>query len=574
MSDSLAGTAAVTEPTELVFAPMHVQADMIRRRELSPVRLTEAYLDRIRRWDPMLRAYITVTPDLALQAARRAESEIAAGRYLGPLHGIPFAVKDQMWTSGVRTTAASPLLREFIPTESATAVSRLQNAGAILLGKHNLDQWGKGGTTKHYFGQPRNPWDFLHSPSGSSSGSGIAVSAGLCSVALGEDTGGSVRQPAAANGVVGLRPTLGRVSRFGGIMYGWTSDCIGPLTRTVRDAAIVLEAIAGFDERDAISSRQPVPRYQEELGPDLRGLRVGVVDELADAKVVAPQVLELFGAAVEAMRVLGAEIQTVSLPYAKYSLFLLMLTTDADIAAAFLHHGLRDNWQQFDPGTRRRLAVGALVPSAIHNRAMRGRRLVRRQILQSLENVDLLVSPTNPVPPAPIAAQDSLISPDTNMGKTRRWCTFPFATANTPTASVPCGFTEDGLPVGLQIAGRPFEEGTVLRAAHAYEQATPWHQRHPDLVQGEIRFREASDSGVAAVGRDWRDIAVSDVALSRAKSLADAIDLPIPAEDLPEIAFRLDALLAEMRSMESAIGDELNALDPIPPVELELTRTC
>ncbi|MGH2417506.1 MAG: amidase, partial [Candidatus Limnocylindria bacterium] len=351
---------------DLAFLTTAEQGLRIRRRELSPVEVTQAYLDRIERWNPVLNAYITVTADQALVAAREAEGEVMAGRYRGPLHGIPFGVKDQIYTTGVRTTAASPILADFVPDRNATVVDRLDEAGAILIGKQNLDEWGKGGTVRHWFGQPRNPWNPLHTPSGSSSGSGVATAAGLCSGSLGEDTGGSVRQPAAANGVVGLRPTFGRVSRHGAIMHGWNADTIGPLARSVEDCALFLAAIAGMDQADPLTSDRPVPDYAAALTGDLRGLRLAIVTELATDLGIHPEVSAAFDRAVVALRDLGAEVEEVSLPLAEHATTLVMLTSDADIAAVLLHQWLRDRWDDFDVGTRRRLAVGCLVPAVVY----------------------------------------------------------------------------------------------------------------------------------------------------------------------------------------------------------------
>ncbi len=553
---------------ELAFLSVAEQGRLLAGRELSPIELTRAYLERIERWNPLLKAWITVTADRALEAAATAEREILAGRLRGPLHGIPYGVKDQMHAVGVRTTAASPILADFVPDHSAGVVERLDAAGAVLLGKQNLDEWGKGGTIRHWFGQPRNPWNLAHTPSGSSSGSGVATAAGLCAASLGEDTGGSVRQPAAANGVVGLRPTFGRVTRSGAIMHGWNSDTIGPITRTVEDGALLLGAIAGVDPRDPLTSDRPVPDYAAALTGDLSGLRVGVARELATDPAIDPRVRAAFDAAVAALRTLGAEVGEVSLPLAEHSMTLIMLTSDADIAAVFLHRWLRDRWPDFDVGTRRRLAVGCLVPAVVYSRAMRARVVVRRQILDALATYDVLVSPTNPVPPPRIDAAPGRIDASTNMGKLRRLCTYPFALANTPAISVPSGFTEDGLPLSLQVAGRPFGESTVFRVAHAYEQAHDWHRRHPDLErtsrtapdQAE-RFADTTVETRAAARRADTRVRPGDVA-----KMAAVVGLPIGDEDLEEVAVRLSGLLDDMDRVEAALGPLLDDTDPIPPV--------
>lgn len=553
---------------DLVFLTAAEQGRRIRRRELSPVELTRAYLDRIERWNPVLNAYITVTAERALDGARRAEAEITAGRYLGPLHGIPYGVKDQMCTSGVRTTAASRILADFVPDRNAHVVDRLTEAGAILIGKQNLDEWGKGGTIHHWFGQPRNPWNPLHTPSGSSSGSGVATAAGFCSGSLGEDTGGSVRQPAAANGVVGLRPTFGRVSRQGAIMYGWNADTIGPLTRTVEDCALFLSAIAGVDPGDPLTSERPVADYAAALTGDLRGLRLGIVSELSTNPAIHPEVSAAFARAVDVLRGLGAEVDEVSLPLAEHSTTIMMLTSDVDIAAVFLHQWLRDRWHDFDVGTRRRLAVGCLVPAVVYSRAMRARVLVRAQVLDRLGTYDALISPTNPMPPPRIDDGPGRIDASTGMGKLRRLCTYPFAVANTPTISVPSGFSETGLPLALQIAGRPFAESTVFRIAHAYEQANRWHERHPDLEQTSLllsgdgeEFAETTAATLTAAHRSDIRLTADEVA-----RMAATVGLAIPEEDRDEVAVRLSSLLDDMDRIERELRPMLNEVDPIPPV--------
>jgi aspartyl-tRNA(Asn)/glutamyl-tRNA(Gln) amidotransferase subunit A len=408
----------------------------------------------------------------------------------------------------------------------------------------------------------------LHTPSGSSSGSGVATAAGLCSASLGEDTGGSVRQPAAANGVVGLRPTFGRVSRSGAIMHGWNADTIGPLTRSVEDCALFLGAIAGADPADPLTSDRPVPDYAAALTGDLHGLRIAVVTELATHPAIQPAVSEAFDRAIRTLSELGAQVDEVSLPLAEHATTLVMLTSDADIAAFFLHRWLRERWDDFDVGTRRRLAVGCLVPAVVYSRAMRARVLVRGQVLDSLATYDALISPTNPAPAPRIDAGPGRIDASTNMGKVRRLCTYPFSVANTPTISVPSGFSQEGLPLALQVAGRPFDESTVFRIAHAYEQAHPWHEQHPDLektslllpAEGE-RFAETTDETRSAARRPDARLTDGDVA-----RMAATIGLSIPDDDLDEVAVRLSSLLDDMDRIEHQLGSRLSEIDPIPPV--------
>jgi aspartyl-tRNA(Asn)/glutamyl-tRNA(Gln) amidotransferase subunit A len=460
------------------------QARLIETRELSPVDLVRASLERIARYDAKLRAYITVCAEQALAEAKQAETDIAAGRYRGALHGLPFGVKDQLCTKGIRTTLGSRIHADYVPDHDATVIARLKAAGAILIGKENLHEFGKGGTHVFPFGQPRNPWNPAHNPAGSSSGSGIAPAAGLCSGSLGEDTGGSVRSPAAANGIVGLRPTFGRVSRYGGVMYGWTADTIGPLTRTVEDNALFLHAIAGHDERDALTSTRAVADYRAQLKGDLKGLRLGVVREMTWPDGIHSEVRAALITAIDVLKSLGARIEDVSLARARYAVPLQMLTSDSDIASMMLTKYMRTHYADLDVGTRTRLAAGALIPSAVYHRAMRARALVRREVLDLMRDYDALISPTNLNPPGRIEATIEKVENAEDMARRvllRRISTYPFSMANTPALSVPCGYTQDGLPMAMQIAAKPFDESMVFRVGHAYERATDWHRRHPDL---------------------------------------------------------------------------------------------
>lgn len=460
------------------------QGRLIRDRRLSPVELVRACLDRIARHDGLLRAYITVCADQALEAARGAEREIMAGRWRGPLHGLPFGVKDQLNTQGVLTTLGSRVMASNVPDHDATVIHRLKAAGAILIGKENLHEFGKGGTVDFPYGQPRNPWNPAHNPAGSSSGSGIAVAAGFSSASLGEDTGGSVRSPAAANGIVGLRPTFGRVSRFGGIMYGWTADTIGPLTRTVEDNALWLQAIAGHDARDPLSSTRPVPDYAATLSAGVRGMTLGVVRELSWPDGANAEVVAAMREAIRVFESLGATVREVSLAKAKYAVPLQLLTSDSDIATMMLRKWLRTHWHDLDVGTRTRLAAGSLIPAAVYHRAMRGRALVRSEVLDVLSRVDALICPTSLHPPGLIEAAKETVDSEEAMEKKvllRRISTYPFSMANVPALALPMGFTKGGLPLSLQVAAKPFAEPTVFRIGHAYQQITDWHTRHPAL---------------------------------------------------------------------------------------------
>ena len=470
---------------ELAFLSIAEQAALIRKKQISPVELVNVYLRRIEKWDGVLHSWITVCAESARKSAAQAESEIVSGRYRGPLHGIPFGAKDQITTGAVPTTMASIIQPDFGEGMTATVVERLQDAGAILLGKNNMHEFGKGSSVNFHYGEPKNPWNPAHEPSHSSTGSGISVAAGLVSASLGEDTGGSIRGPAWANGVVGVRPTFGRVSRYGGIMYAWTQDTIGPLTRNVADNALVLQTIAGHDPKDPLSSARPVPNFSENFTPDLNGVKLGLVREMSVGQALHPEVDTMLKNALETLRSLGATVEVISLPRVKYAVPLQFLTSDPDVAAVFVRKWMRKHWYKFDVGTRTRIAAAALVPATVYARAMRARALVRNEILAAYRKFDALIALMNFVPP--LKLQDSVEKIDSQedvaarMFKSRRICTYPFSIANVPALSVPSGFTAEGVPMSIQIAAKPFDEALMYRVANAYEKATEWHLRHPDL---------------------------------------------------------------------------------------------
>jgi aspartyl-tRNA(Asn)/glutamyl-tRNA(Gln) amidotransferase subunit A len=466
---------------EIPFLPATQLAALVARKELSPVELVRAYLERIERYDARLRAYITVTADAALAAARRAEAAVLEGRRLGPLHGLPFAVKDQFDTAGVLTTNGSRLFATNVPSGDATVIARLTAAGGILIGKLSLTEFALGGTIDFPFGQPRNPWNPEHDPGGSSSGSGIAAAAGLCALALGEDTGGSVRSPASWCGVVGLRPTWGRVSRHGSFPLCWSMDTPGPITRTVEDTALVLGVIAGHDPRDPQSSREPVPDYRAALRDGVRGLRIGVIAELTESADTDAEVRRAVAEAVGVLGGLDAAVDPVALPLIRHAGAVFMAICDSE--GAGLHLGwLRERADEYDRGTRRRLLTASLIPAAAYHQATRARALLRAQMADVLRRFDLLACPTAHQAAPTIAATKAAVTRETAAGRffTRRSFTSPASLAGLPAIAVPCGFNRAGLPLSLQLIGRPFGEATVLRAAHAYEAATAWRRRPPD----------------------------------------------------------------------------------------------
>jgi aspartyl-tRNA(Asn)/glutamyl-tRNA(Gln) amidotransferase subunit A len=457
---------------------------LVRERTVSPVEIVRLYLDRIGRLDSRLRAYITVLPDAALAAARRAEAAVMRGDALGPLHGVPYAVKDQLDTAGIRTTSGSRILEQHVPGEDATTVARLTAAGGILLGKLNLTEFALGGTQQFPFGQPRNPWNLEHDPGGSSSGSGIAVAAGLCAVSLGEDTGGSVRSPASFCGVVGLRPTWSRVSRHGSFPLSWSMDTPGPLARTVGDAACLLQVIAGHDPKDPLSSRAPVPDYARSLADGVRGLRIGIIRELTFGPETDDEVKTAVVEAARRLGELGAVTAEVSLRLVPLAGAVFMALADSD--GAGVHYGwLRTRAADYDQGTRRRLLTASLIPAVIQQRAARARALLRAEMCAALARHDLLLCPTAHQAAPPIAAARGMITSRHEVAGrffTRRSYVTPAALAGLPAIAVPCGFTRSGLPLSLQLIARHFEEATLLRAAHAYEQACEWWTRRPPEV--------------------------------------------------------------------------------------------
>ena len=450
---------------------------LIEGKEVSPVEAAQAYLERIDDLDFKFNSYLTVCRRQALEEARAAESAILQGNYLGGLHGVPVAVKDQLWTKGIRSTGGSLFWADFIPDEDATVVANLRKAGAVILGKTNLSEFAVTGFT-HRFSTPRNPWNLDASAGGSSSGSGAATAAFLCSTSLGEDTGGSIRRPAAWCGLVGLRPSWGRVSRYGLMSGVWSMDTVGPISRTVEDAAITFQAIAGHDPKDPYTWNTPVPNYREALNGGLSGLRVGVIRELTNADVVEPEVREATAKAASVFGDLGAIVEEASIP----------LTGHANaIAAALLavepaqNHAdwVRRRLQDYGHDNRIGLLTGSIIPAQAYYKAQKLRSLLRRQVLEALENYDVLVSPTSGRTAVPRLERDPEVVSKETSGRLSFMRTNTFNLAGTPAISVPCGFGADGLPIGLQIGSRPGGEEMVFRAAHAYEQGTPWHTMRP-----------------------------------------------------------------------------------------------
>ena len=468
---------------ELLYEPITNLAPLIESRQVSPVELTEAYLERIEKLNEQLNAYITVCGDEAMASARQAETEIGRGEYRGPLHGIPIGLKDQFFTKGIRTTIGSRLYADQVPDEDATIAARLKDAGTILLGKHNMAEFAMGGTRVHPYGTPRNPWDTERTPGHSSSGSGVAVSASMCAAAVGEDTGGSGRIPAAACGIVSIRPTYGRVSRHGTYPMCWSMDTPSPMTKSVEDCAVILQAIAGHDPRDGMSSRLPVPDYRSTLRDEIRGCRVGVIKELVPPESAHPDVIKAFQRSIRVLEGLGASVEEVSVPLIPLSAPFYVAVCDTD--GAHVHFdSIRSSPMEYDSATRARLMAASLVSAGIYNRAQQARGLLREQVMSALSRVDVLLSPMSNGPAARIDDDIVVFNSKEDVIERQfgtRSFTSLYSLAALPAIAVPYGLTAEGMPIGLQLGGKPFDEGMVLRVAYAFESATDWHTQRPDL---------------------------------------------------------------------------------------------
>jgi len=461
---------------ELPFLTASQLSNLIETKEISPVEATEAYLDRIEEVDPKLNSYITITGEQAFESARQAEQEIVAGKYRGPLHGVPMAVKDQFNTAGVLTTGGSSILKDNVPSEDATVIAKLKEAGAVMLGKLNMSEFAMAEIYNHPYGTPRNPWDLERNPGTSSSGSGAATAAFLCSTSLGEDTGGSIRGPANFSGLVGLRPTHGRVSRYGVLGGSWSMDTVGPISRSVEDAAITIQAIAGYDTKDTYSWDVPVPDYRSALTGDIQGIKMGVIQERMDSPNLDPEFRETVAKAISVLGELGASSEDVSIPLAPNAGALTMSILSVEWAN--LHRPLFEpNFDELDHNNKIRFLTGSIIPAQAYYKAQKIRAVLRQQILDALEKVDVLVLPTGPVTAPPVESVPGIESKEHSLTGLAGRISFtgPFNLAGTPAISVPCGFSAAGMPMGLQIVGKPFDEETVLRVAHAYEQNTDWH---------------------------------------------------------------------------------------------------
>ena len=470
--------------------------ESLDKREVTSVEVTKSYLERIGRLEPSLNCYLTVTSELALSMAGEADRRIAKGE-AAPLTGIPVGLKDVLVTKGVQTTCASRILEGWIPPYDGTAVAKLKAEGAVFLGKLNMDEFAMGSSTENSaYGKVRNPWDTTRVPGGSSGGSAAATAAHEAAVTLGTDTGGSIRQPAAFCGVVGLKPTYGRVSRYGMVAFASSLDQIGPIARDVSDAAMLLGSIAGHDPADSTSVDLPVPDYLASLTGDARGLRIGVPREYF-VEGMDPEIAAAVKKAVALMTDLGAKVSEVSLPHTKYAVAVYYLIATAEASSNLarfdgVRFGLsreagdlissykRTRAAGFGAEVKRRIMLGTYSLSAgyydaYYRKAQRVRALIAGDFAEAFKEVDVLLTPVTPTAAFKIGEKTG----DPLKMYLSDIFTIPLNLAGLPGLSLPCGFTGEGLPIGLQMMARPFAEETLLRAAHAYESAAPWRGRSP-----------------------------------------------------------------------------------------------
>jgi aspartyl-tRNA(Asn)/glutamyl-tRNA(Gln) amidotransferase subunit A len=478
--------------TDLCFLHVTDLAPLLRQRKVSPVEIVEALLGRIASLNDTLRAYLYVNREQALAAARAAETEIAAGGYRGALHGIPVAYKDIYDVQGLPTTAASKIMAGYVASEDCTVAARLRQAGAICLGKLNTLEFASG--SMEVFGTARNPWNTDAFPGGSSSGSGAALAAHLIPLATGSDTGGSVRNPASFCGIVGLKPTYGRISRAGIIPLSWSLDHAGPMARTVADTALLLQAMAGADRRDPSTALQPVPDYVASLDGDLRGMRLGVPRtyffEAAD-----PEVVVAVRTATDTLQQLGATIYEVDLPHAQYG---SSASWTIAYTESFAFH--RDNFfarsREYTPAFLHKITGAACLTAEERITAQRMRQVISTEFLAALRTVDAIVTPTTAYAAYPIGGK----SPQSDMHSLTR----PVSLTGLPALAVPCGFTNAGLPISMQLIGRAWEESTVFRIGHAYEQAAGWYRRRPPLQSALIpRVARTDASAPTPIDAQW-----------------------------------------------------------------------
>jgi len=487
------------DPMDLHSLTIHALSDLLERRELSSRDMTQAFYQRIDALDGEVHAYLTLTREAALEQAEAADRQRRSGAH-GPLLGIPLAIKDVICTQGIRTTCGSKMLHNFVPPYNATVMERLYASGIVMLGKTNMDEFAMGSSTEHSaFGVTRNPWDLTAIPGGSSGGSAAAVAADECAGALGTDTGGSIRQPAACCGIVGLKPTYGRVSRYGLVAFASSLDQIGPLTKDVRDAARLLTVISGKDPRDSTSVDMPVPDFEAMLTPDVTGMRIGIPREYFISGI-DPEVGQAVRGAVKVLEGLGATIDEATLPHTEYGVAAYYILAPSEASSNLARYdgvkygfrtprwsNLREMYRRtrdegFGAEVKRRIMLGTYALSAgyyeaYYKKAQQVRTLIRQDFEQAFRTFDVLVAPTAPTAAFKIGekADDPLQMYLSDV------FTVPLNLSGMPGISLPCGFSSTGLPIGLQIIGKAFDEATILRVAYAFEQQTEHHRRRPPI---------------------------------------------------------------------------------------------
>lgn len=473
---------------------------MLDKKEISSVELTKSVIERIKEVEPKVKGYITITEDAAVQMAEEADKKIAAGNIPGALCGIPIAIKDNMCTKGILTTCASKILGNFVPPYNAEVVEKLRASGAVFVGKTNMDEFAMGSSTENSgFHVTCNPWNLECVPGGSSGGSAAVVASGEAIVSLGSDTGGSIRQPASFCGVAGLKPTYGRVSRYGLVAYGSSLDQIGPFGKTVEDCAILMNAIAGYDDKDSTSANVPTEDYTKSLNKEIKGIKIGVPKEYF-VEGMDKEIEASVRAAIKQMQELGAEIVEISLPHTEYAIATYYLNATAEASSNLArydgaHYGFRaencgniiemfskTRAEGFGTEVKRRIMLGTYALSAgyydaYYLKALRARTLIKNDFEKAFEKVDLIATPVSPVPAFKIGEKTD----DPLQMYLEDIFTISINLAGIPGISIPCGFTGSGLPVGLQLLAAPFNEGKIISAADRYERSTDWNKRKPAL---------------------------------------------------------------------------------------------
>jgi aspartyl-tRNA(Asn)/glutamyl-tRNA(Gln) amidotransferase subunit A len=486
---------------ELYQKTIHEIAADLKAKKVSSIELTKATMTHLKAVEPKVQSFITITEEVALAQAAEADKRLASGNNITPLTGVPLGIKDLLCTKGVQTTCASKMLEGFKPPYNATVVERLNAAGAIMLGKTNMDEFAMGSSTEtSYYQKTKNPWNLSCVPGGSSGGSASCVSADQAFGSLGSDTGGSIRQPAALCGIVGLKPTYGRVSRYGLIAFASSLDQIGPMTKDVEDCALMMNVIAGHDERDSTSANVAVPDYTVEMKKSIKGLKIGIPKEFFP-EGMNPEVTAATKKAIDQLKSLGAEIHEISLPHSAYSLAAYYVLAPSEASSNLarydgVRYGLRVPGENivemysktraagFGPEVKRRIMLGTYALSsgyydAYYLKALKVRRLIKQDYDQAFEKVDVIVTPTVPNPAFKFGEKTD--NPLTMY--LEDIFTISINIAGVPALSLPCGLSKTDLPIGLQIIGKPFDEATLLKAAYAYEQSTDWHKKKPSLKE-------------------------------------------------------------------------------------------